>query len=196
MRNSALSFGLSSLLLVACSGAGMDAPSLASGTEIKATTQQTISSKDQEVGATLAARVAADLTDENGEVVIPAGSTLNLGVSSLKPASGRERKDGAVSFNVESVTIGETTHEIDASVGTVAYTLKGRGIGANEVGTAAAGAVVGGVIGSAVGDKEVVGALAGGAVGAAVADQTADRDVVVASGTQIVITLNGKFSAN
>lgn len=191
--------GLAATLVMACGGAGgINAPSLASGAEISATTQKTISSENQKAGETLTASVSADLKNDAGRVVIPAGSTLNLVVETLRRATDKSGSDGQVVFTVNSVTIGKETYSIDASVSPVRHTLKGRGVGAGEVGTTAAGAVAGGIIGRVVGGNKtgtVVGAVAGGAAGAVVADHNADRDVVVASGTRIVVTLNGKFSA-
>lgn len=190
---------LAATLVMACGGAvGINAPSLASGAEISATTQKTISSEHQKAGETLTASVSADLKNDAGRVVIPAGSTLNLVVETLRRATDKSGSNGQVVFTVSSVTIGSETHSIDATVSPVPHTLKGRGVGASEVGTTAAGAVAGGIVGRVVGGNKtgtVVGAVAGGAAGAVVADNNADRDVVVASGTRIVVTLNGKFSA-
>jgi len=168
--------------------------SLASGTQIGATTERTISSRQDKAGQTFTASVSSDIKDSRGRVVIPAGSTLNLTISELQPANDKSKADGRITVLVSSVTVRGQTYPVSAGITSMAHTLKGRGVGTTEVGKTAAGAVIGGIAGRVIGGGgkgTVIGAVVGGAAGAAVAVETANRDVVVAAGTPIVVTLNG-----
>jgi hypothetical protein len=165
---------------------------LGSGTQIEATTQRTISSRIDKVGGTFTADVSSDVKDSRGRVVIPAGSTLNLTITELQSATDKSKVDGRITVLVSSVTVGQQTYPVSASITAMAHTLKGRGVGEAEVGKTAAGAVIGGIAGRIIGGDAqgtIIGAVVGGAAGAAVAVETANRDVVVAAGTPIVVTL-------
>lgn len=167
---------------------------LASGTQIDAATQRTISSRNDKAGETFTAGVSNDVKDARGRVVIPAGSTLNLTITELQPANDKSKADGRITVVVSSVTVGGQTYPVSAGITSMAHTLKGRGVGATEVEKTAAGAVVGGIAGRIIGGNSkgtIIGAVVGGAAGAVVAAQTANRDVVVVSGTPMVVTLNG-----
>ena len=167
---------------------------LASGVRIDATTEGTISSRTDKAGATFTANVSSDVKDGRGRVVIPAGSTVNLTVTELKPAFDKGKADGQITVMVNSITVGSRTYPVSAGITSMAHTLKGRGVGAAEVEKTAAGAAIGGITGRIIGGNAkgtVIGAVVGGAAGAVIAVQTANRDVVVAAGTPMVITLNG-----
>ena len=166
---------------------------LGSNTSIEATTQRTISSRNDKVGETFTASVSSDVKDGRGRVVIPAGSTINLTITELQAANDKGKADGRITVLVSSMTVGGQTYPVSASITSMAHSLKGRGVGAAEVEKTAAGAVLGGIAGRVIGgDKKgtIIGAVVGGAAGAAIAVQTANRDVVVVAGTPMVITLN------
>ncbi len=170
---------------------------LRSGTRIDASTQRTISSRNDKAGETFTARISSDVKDARGRVVIPAGSTLNLTITELQPANDKSKADGRITVLVSSVTVGGQTYPVSAGITSMAHTLKGRGVGATEVEKTAAGAVIGGIAGRVIGGDSkgtIIGAVVGGAAGAAVAVETANRDVVVVAGTPIVVTLNGPLT--
>lgn len=170
---------------------------LGSGTRIDATTQRTISSRNDKAGQTFTASVSSDVKDAKGRVVIPAGSTLNLTITELQPANDKSKADGRITVLVSSVTAGGQTYPVSAGITSMAHTLKGRGVGATEVEKTAAGAVIGGIAGRIIGGNSkgtIIGAVVGGAAGAAVAVETANRDVVVVAGTPMVVTLNGPLT--
>jgi osmotically inducible lipoprotein OsmB len=170
---------------------------LATGARIDATTQRTISSRNDKAGETFTAVVSSDVKDSRGRVVIPAGSTINLTITELQPANDKSKADGRITLLVSSVTVGGQTYPVSAGITTMAHTLKGRGVGATEVEKTAAGAVIGGIAGRVIGGDSkgtIIGAVVGGAAGAAVAVETANRDVVVVAGTPIVVTLTGPLS--
>lgn len=198
---------LAGFVLAAVSGCGPGTPQSAasiarsagslrldSGTRIEATTDRTISSRSDKAGATFSASVVADAKDSRGRVVIPAGSTLNLTITELKPATDKSKADGRITVVVNSVTVAGQTYPLSAQITEMNHTLKGRGVGEGEVEKTAAGVVLGGIAGRIIGGDAkgtVIGAVVGGAAGAAVAVETANRDVVVRAGTPLVVTLDG-----
>jgi hypothetical protein len=170
---------------------------LASGTQIEATTLRTISSRTDKAGQTFTARITNDVKDDRGRVAIPAGATLNMTITQLQSATDKSKADGKITVLVRSVTVGTMTYPISAGITSMAHSLKGRGVGESEVEKTAAGVIIGGIAGRVIGGDAsgtVIGAVVGGAAGAAVAVETANRDVVVAVGTPIVVTLNGPLA--
>ncbi len=166
---------------------------LGSGASIEATTDRTISSRNDKAGESFTATVSSDVKDSRGRVVIPAGSTVNLTITELQPANDKGKADGRITVLVSSVMVGGQTYPVSASITSMAHTLKGRGVGAAEVEKTAAGAVLGGIAGRVIGGNKkgtIIGAVVGGAAGAAIAVQTANRDVVVVAGTVMAITLD------
>lgn len=139
------------------------------------------------------------MKDSRGRVLIPAGSTINLTITELQPANDKSKADGKITILVSSVTVRGQTYPVSAGITSMAHTLKGRGVGATEVEKTAAGVVIGGIAGRVIGGNSkgtIIGAVVGGAAGAAVAVETANRDVVVASGTPIVVTLTGPLTVS
>lgn len=190
-------------LLAACTGeAGMDGgpgggnddAMLPEGTTIAATATETISSETHAVGDRLVVRVASDVSDSSGTVVIPAGSEVALTITAMAPAANKGG-EGTLTFSVGDITINGESHGLDARVAGFAYDMKGTGVGAEEVGKTAVGGIAGAVIGTAVGgDKGTVpGAIGGAAAGAAIADYTQDRHIVIAAGNQVTLELTGEF---
>lgn len=199
-----ISVGLGALAFSACGPGGINGevgsePSLASGTEISATTQRTISSETDQSGGTFTARVSNDVMDDKGQVVIPAGAILHLKITSLSEAKNEEKESVHVGATVTSLTIADESYSVSGKVTSMAHTLKGQGLTTDGAAKTAVGAAAGGVLGRVVGGNKtgtVIGAVAGGAAGAVIAKNTGESDVVVASGTPIVVTLDDVFKAN
>ena len=167
---------------------------LGSGALFNATIDSAVSSRNDRVGTTFTATVSSDVKDDQGRVVVRAGSTLNLSITELEAANDKGTADGRITMMVNSVTVGDQTYPISATITAMEHTLKGRGVGAAEVEKTAAGVVIGGIAGRVIGGNTkgtIIGAVVGGAAGAVLAAQTANRDVVVAVGTPMVVTLNG-----
>jgi hypothetical protein len=165
---------------------------LASGTLIEGTLDRTITSKSSKVGDRVTVRVANDVKNGSGVVVVPAGSTVDLTVTSIEPARDKSQAFGKLTLAVTGITIRGASHPIQADVSSVVTSMKGGGIGTGEAAKVGAGAVIGGIAGRVIGgDKTgtIIGAVVGAAAGAAVAVETANRDVVVAAGSTVGITL-------
>lgn len=165
---------------------------LASGTLIEGTLDRTITSKSSKVGDRVTVRVANDVRNSSGVVVVPAGSTVDLTVTSIEPARDKSQAFGKLTLAVTGITVRGESHPIQADVSSVVTSMKGGGIGTGEAAKVGAGAVIGGIAGRVIGgDKTgtIIGAVVGAAAGAAVAVETANRDVVVAAGSTVGITL-------
>jgi hypothetical protein len=173
------------------------ARTLAAGTEVRATVGTEISSNTHKEGQTVTARVASDVRDTQGRVVIPAGSTVNLTITSIRESENKSDNTGTLTLAAASVEINGVTSDLNGNVTGLATELRDRGTNVGDVakvgGGAAAGAVVGRVLGG--GSKgAIIGGVIGGAVGAQRANETQDRDVILPAGSTVVITLDNTFT--
>ena len=162
------------------------------GTGIEATLQDSISSRRNKVGDIVEARVARDITDPAGRVVIPSGARVPLTITELAPAKGKGAADGKLAFQASTVTINGQAYTLTAQVQPVHHELRGRGISAGEAEKVGAGTAIGAIAGRIIGGNAtgaVVGGVVGAAGGTAVAVETASRDVVVGAGTTADLTL-------
>lgn len=179
------------------SGSAQAGKSLPAGSEIVATANTSISSKSNKAGETLDATVAQNVTDDQGRVVIPSGSTVKLTISQIQPAENKSQKDGKIVLMPSSVTINGQSYDLSASIDSVDHHLEGRGVGAGDVAKAGAGAAAGAIAGRVLSGNSkgaIIGGVVGAAVGTGVAVETADRDVVVPQGARIVLTLTQKLA--
>jgi hypothetical protein len=99
---------------------------VAAGTIIKATIQQSISSGSNKTGEHVNAIVSLNVFGDGGQVVIPGGSAIVLTIARLEPAIGSGVADGAIALDVTSMTVGATTYAANARVEAVPHTLQGR----------------------------------------------------------------------
>jgi hypothetical protein len=161
---------------------------LASGTTMRATMNDSITSRINKNRDTVIATVSADVLDPNGRVVVPAGSTAKFYINQIAPAENKSATDGVLVLRLASVTVRGTEYRLTGRVSSVEHSLKGRGVGAGDVAKVGGGAAAGAVAGRVLGGKKgtVIGGIVGAAVGTGVAVETADRDIVVAVGAPIV----------
>jgi hypothetical protein len=173
--------------------------SLAPGTSIPAIMRGTIHSRHDRAGETVTARVVADVRDAGGRVVIPAGSTVEMTITELGPATSKSQADGRLALRVNALMVNGRMYPVSAEVTRLHHQLRGRGVSAGEVEKVGVGTAVGAVLGRMLGGN-TKGAVVGGAVGAAggtaVAVQTASRDVVVPAGTPVTIALTGPLAVS
>lgn len=171
---------------------------LASGTTINGTANDSLHSRHDNAGKTFRVTVSQDMKDANGRVAIPAGSVVTFKVTLLEPAKGKNDADGRVRIAAQEVAIGGASYPISGEAGTqfIEHDLKGQGVTAGGAVRVGAGAAGGAVAGKVVGGKTgaVVGGIAGAVGGAILANQTADRDVIVAPGFQVIFTLTSAFT--
>jgi hypothetical protein len=122
--------------------------------------------------------------EQDGRVLVPAGSTVRGVVTSASPA-GRVDRTGKMTLSFDKLTVNGRDHEIKA-MATNAFESGGIRDEATKVGAAgAAGAVIGGIVGG------VKGALIGAAVGSGgVIAATEGKDVKLAPGTILRVRLD------
>jgi len=172
------------------------ASSLAAGTSLTAATTAEIRSNKNKVGDTVMAKIATDVKDNSGRVVIPAGSEVALKVTAIKESENKSDTTGTLTLQPTSVTINGQSYPIAARIDHVGSKLEGRKTGAGDIakvgGGAAAGAILGRVIGGSA-KGAIIGGVIGGAVGTQRAVETKDRDVVVPAGTSVTLVLDESF---
>ena len=172
------------------------AASLAAGTSLTAATTAEIRSNKNKVGDTVMAKIANDVKDNSGHVVIPAGSEVALKVTAIKESENKSDSTGTLTLQPTSVTINGQSYPIAARIDHVGSKLEGRKTSAGDIakvgGGAAAGAILGRVIGGSA-KGAVIGGVIGGAVGTQRAVETKDRDVVVPAGTSVTLILDESF---
>jgi hypothetical protein len=171
--------------------------SLASGTVITATMNDSISSRRNKAGETVTAKTIADIKDASGRTVIPAGSTIKMTITAIKESENKSDKTGTLTLSVADITVNGKTYGINASIDSVSRSLKGRGTNEGDVAKVGAGTAIGAVVGRVIGGSTkgaVIGGVIGGAVGTQRAIETKDRDVVVPAGSRIIFTLREPFT--
>jgi hypothetical protein len=167
---------------------------LNAGVKVPTTARDSITSAKNKVGDVVSLKVASDVTGDNGQVVIPAGSTLKARITAIKWSENKSDK-GTLKLEPTSVVIDGTPYDVAGSIGTPAMTYKHRGSTAGDIAKpaagAAAGAVVGGLLGKGTG--AVIGGVVGGAVGTQRMVETKDNDIIVAPGTPVTMELTSAF---
>lgn len=162
------------------------------GTAITATMNDSISSRKNKVGDVVTARVAADVKDAQGRVVVPAGSTVSLKITAIHESENKGDKTGTLTLATQDISINGRTYALDASIDNVARELAGRSTNAGDIAKVGAGTAIGAVVGRVIGGSTkgaIIGGVLGGAVGAQRAVETKDRDVVVPAGSSVALTL-------
>ena len=130
--------------------------SLPAGTQIRIRTEETIDSGKAVEGQVFAAEVARNVTDKDGDVVIPKGANAQLVILSASKG-GKFKGTSDLVLDLKAVSIDGRMYELD----TTNVSRKGKdGVGANKR-TAKFGGT-----GAAIG--AVIGAIAGGGKGAAI----------------------------
>lgn len=132
-------------------GTGMMLPA---GTQISVRTNQNINSKQSQAGETFDAEIENNVTDQNGNIVIPKGAQAQLQLVSTKGALGRSE----LGLALQSVNVNGRQMMLQSN--TVNGGKNNRGVGANK----RTGEYVGG--GALIGT--LIGAMAGGGKGAAI----------------------------
>lgn len=164
---------------------------LSVGTRFDVAANDTISSRTSKVGETFTAHVIEDVKNAAGQVVIPAGATINGKITEVKPAPN-PRTPGTLTLDVTSVTVGGKTYPIDAHVDSLETIHKGRGVTSGDAAKVGAGAAAGAILGRVIGGNSkgtVIGGIVGAAAGAGVASTTKDSDIVLPAGAHIIVRL-------
>lgn len=164
----------------------------AAGTHISATLNDSISTQKNKVGDVVKATVATDVKDDQGRVVIPAGSTVSIKITALEVSENKSDKTGTLTLATQDITVNGKTYVLDASIDEVARELVGRKTNIGDIAKVGAGTGIGAIVGRVIGGSTkgaIIGGVIGGAVGTQRAIETKDRDVVVPAGSNVALTL-------
>ncbi len=166
---------------------------LAAGSVLALTASDTVSSRTHAVGDPVTAVASADVRDEQGRVVVPAGARFVGSIAEIEQAPS-PGAPGTLRLTFTEVEFGGSRYTVAArsdSLGTVTAGRGGVSTGdAAKVGVgAAAGAIAGRVLG---GDTKgaIIGGAVGAAAGAGVAVATKDQDVVLPAGGYVRVVLD------
>jgi hypothetical protein len=148
------------------------------------------------VGDTVTAKIASDVKDASGRVVIPAGSQVTLQITAIKESENKSDTTGTLTLQPTSVNINGKSYPLAASIRGVTTKLEGRKTNAGDIAKPAGGAAAGAILGRVIGGSTkgaIIGGVIGGAVGAQRAVETKDRDVVLPQGTSVTLVLDESF---
>ena len=161
------------------------------GTHLDLTINDELSSRNNKPGDTFSAKVATDVRDASGTIVIEEGSTVNGSVVAVKPAPNR-RTPGTLTIALSTVELNGKTFPIRATVDSVQREYRKQPISGKDAAKVGIGAAAGAVIGQVISKNTkgtVIGAVVGGMAGAGVAAETKDVDIVIPDGSHILVTV-------
>ena len=171
---------------------------LGAGSKIDVAATDTITSRTAKIGDAFTARVVEDVKNAQGQVVIPAGATVNGKITEVKPAPN-PRTPGTLTLSVASVTVRGNTYPIEGSVDSIETTHKGRGVTGGDAAKVGAGAAAGAILGRVIGGNSngtIIGGVVGGIAGAGAASHTKDSDIVLPKGAHIIIRLTRELTVS
>jgi len=171
---------------------------LSAGTTIDMAATDTISSRTAQAGQPYTARVVDDVKNAAGQVVIPAGSTVNGTITAVKPAPN-PHTPGTLTLSVTSLSVRGHTYPLEGTIDSLETIHKGRGVTTGDAAKVGAGAVAGAVLGRVLGGNKkgtIIGGIVGGAAGAAVAHETKDSDIVLPAGAHIIMRLTKELAVS
>ena len=154
------------------------------GTAMIVTLDQSVSSKDAQVGQKVDGSVAQDVV-ANGKTVIPKGSRVSLSVASAQ-ASGRLQTPAKLWLKIDSIIVNGKTYSVSSRwSGQTGPSHNKRNIVAIGGGSAL-GAIIGGIAGG--GKGAAIGAAAGAGAGTAGAAMTGKKDITFPAETKLRFT--------
>ena len=159
-------------------------------------TTATISSRSAKPGDAFTATVVADVQDAAGRVAIPAGSLVSGTITDVKPAPN-PNSPGTLTLAVNSVAVNGRSYPLNASIDSVATELHARPVSGGDAVKVGVGAAAGAVVGQIIGKNSkgtIIGAVVGAAAGGAYAAATKDGDIVLPSGTHILVTVQQRLN--
>lgn len=171
---------------------------LSAGTKMDVAANDTITSRTAKPGDSFTAHVVEDVRNAAGQVVIPAGATVNGKITEVKPAPN-PRTPGTLTLAVTSITVRGNTYPIESTVDSIETVHKGRGVTTGDAAKVGAGAAAGAILGRVIGGNSkgtVVGGVIGGIAGAGVATHVKDSDIVLPTGAHIIIRLTKELAVS
>jgi len=162
------------------------------GTHLDLTINSELSSRKNKPGDTFTAKVATDVRDPSGTIVINEGSTANGNIVAVKPAPNR-RTPGTLTLALTTIESNGKTFPIRATIDSVqGKEYRKQSINGGDAAKVGVGAAAGAAVGQILSKNTkgtVIGAVVGGMAGAGVAVETKDMDVVLPDGSHIIATI-------
>lgn len=162
-----------------------------SGSNLSLRLNQTLSTESNHVGDPFTATLSEALVVD-GQTVVPAGATVRGRVTAVDK-SDHVGETAVIKLAFEAVSFGGRSYPLQATVVDTEPQKQTRSSTKSTAGKVAAGAAAGAVIGQVLGKdtkSTVKGAVIGAAAGTAVALGTTDVDVILPSGSRMVIRLD------
>ncbi len=151
------------------------------GTRLDLTLSAELSSRKNKAGDTFTAKLATDIRDASGKVVIETGSTVNGTIAEVKPAPNR-RTPGTLTLALTTIETNGTTLPIRATIDSVQTEYAAKvGAGANA-----------GAVASQILSKNTKGTV----IGAVVTAETKDLDIVLPDGSHILATITEPMNSS
>jgi len=189
MRRIASRVGLCAMLLFSF-GAFAQSTTLPAGTEVHVRVDQDINAKSGNLtpGAQFPGTISRDITDANGNVVIPRGARAQLAVAQAS------NNPNDLTLDLRSINVNGRSYRMDTQGTTAAGSSKNGGIGMNKRtgeyvgGGALAGTLLGALAGG--GKGAAIGAVVGGAAGAGTQVLTRGKELNIPAETELNYRLN------
>ena len=190
MRKLAYRLTMCAALLFAFGAVAQNSSMVPSGTEVHVRVDQDINAKSGNVqpGAMFPGSISRDVTDANGNVVIPRGAPAQLAVVQ----TGNNSND--MTLDLRSVDINGRHYRLDTESTSAAASSKNGGLGANKRtgeyvgGGALAGTLIGALAGG--GKGAAIGAIAGAGAGAGTQVLTKGKELNVPAETELTFRLD------
>lgn len=178
---------------------------VAAGAPVNVAIQSTLSSQFSQVGETFTTTLTGPLFGSNGQMAVPAGSTVQGQVVAVTPA-GRGGKPGSIDLRLTSVvtpdgkryplsaSVNRGSFQLSAQGGRTSNIVKSSAIGA---GAGALSGLVGGAIsGGRKGKATAIGTGIGGGIGLLGGVIKRGKEFVLSSGTNVPFVLDAPLQIN
>ncbi len=156
-----------------------------SGTRIRITTREELSSKTSQAGQNFSATVASPIT-VRGHTLVRAGSSA-IGTVVAAKSQGRFKGAGELDLRLDSITSGGQTYDVNTTSIDQVQKGKGKRTAGFALGGGGGGALIGGLAGG--GKGALLGGLLGAGGGTAINAFTGNKPVVVPAETTLTFRL-------
>ena len=179
------------IVVLLCAAASVHAQgTLPVGATIPVTLNQSVSSKDAQVGQKVDGQVSSDVSAD-GRVIIPRGSQVNLSVASVASA-GRLKGRSKLYLKIDSIVVRGRTYRPAANWSGGTGSSRGKRTAVGAGGGAAAGAIIGAIAGG--GKGAAIGAGVGAGAGTAGAAMTGKVEVELPAETKLNFRLKSALT--
>jgi len=176
-------------------GPQMREMTVSTGTAMRVTLDQQLSTKTSQVGDLFTTTVASDVMDGD-HVAIPAGSQIRGRVTAVQK-SGQPGEAAVLKIAFDEATVDGETYPVQLTVAEATPTVESRESTGKKVGKIGIGAAAGAILGQVIGGdakSTIIGGAIGAAAGTAIVLGTADADAVLAEGSPMTLTVDAPIT--